>query len=304
VALIDRLIKVGTLPPSRQGILYKYCPPERIDILKNLKLRLTQPGAFNDPFEGYPYTRLYTDEELFEQIRRDEQLPGIYHVGLEWLHKNGLLEREWPLAEVLRDPVAAGKLMWETLESARQRTHKGVDRRYVGHLQLFDSMLGIGSLSETNDNILMWSLYAASHTGLVLGFDAGHEFFASSTFGLWPVEYTQQRPVMTTRDIWDLRLHLTKATIWSHEKEWRFIAPISVTLPANTPQDCLGYPIVLSDLPASLFKSVTLGSRMNTDERHFLVNMLSSIPALSHVELFQASLDPRCFRVNISPWTA
>lgn len=31
--------------------IYKYCPPERIDILENLKIRVTQPICFNDPFE-------------------------------------------------------------------------------------------------------------------------------------------------------------------------------------------------------------------------------------------------------------
>src|ERR1043166_8666164 len=34
-------------------MVFKYCPPERIDILKNLKIRLTQPVCFNDPFEAF-----------------------------------------------------------------------------------------------------------------------------------------------------------------------------------------------------------------------------------------------------------
>jgi len=304
MALIDRLLYVHTDPPPRPGIVYKYCPPERTDILKNLKLRLTQPGAFNDPFEGYPYTRPYTDEEFSELIARNKQLPELYHIGLQRLHRDGLLERELLLAEVLQDPIAAGKLLWEHLDLALERELRGVDRRHVRHLQLFDLMLGIVPLSETNDNILMWGLYAVSHTGLVLGFDAGHEFFASSKFGLRPVEYTDQRPTMTRQDIWDIRFHLTKATIWSHEKEWRFITPLSLTLPANTPQDSLGYPIILTDLPASLFRSVIFGARMAADARRSVAEMLSSTPALSHIELFQASLDPRCFRVNIEPWKA
>lgn len=36
------------LPPS---ILYKYCPPERIDILENLTVRFSPPSAFNDTFD-------------------------------------------------------------------------------------------------------------------------------------------------------------------------------------------------------------------------------------------------------------
>jgi Protein of unknown function (DUF2971) len=304
MALIDRLVYVDTDPPVQQGIVYKYCPPERTDILKNLKLRLTQPGAFNDPFEGYPYTRPYTDEEFSELIDRHKELPGIYYIFLQRLYRDGLLEREWSRAEVLQDPIATGKLLWEHLDLALERELRGVDRRDIRHLQLFDLMLGIVSLSEINDNILMWGLYAESHTGLVFGFDAGHEFFASSKFGIRPVEYTDQRPTMTRQVIWDIRFHLTKATIWSYEKEWRFIAPLSLKLPANIPQDSLGYPIVLTDLPASLIKSVTFGARMGPDARRSVAELLSSTPALSHVEIFQASLDSRCFRVNIEPWRA
>ena len=33
---------------------YKYLPPQRVDILENLKIRFTQVSALNDPFEGLP----------------------------------------------------------------------------------------------------------------------------------------------------------------------------------------------------------------------------------------------------------
>ncbi|MFQ2730618.1 hypothetical protein ACK3YQ_08160 [Aeromonas caviae] len=35
-------------------LLYKYLPPERIDVLKNRSIRFSQPIAFNDPFEFKP----------------------------------------------------------------------------------------------------------------------------------------------------------------------------------------------------------------------------------------------------------
>jgi len=37
-------------PPA---ILYKYFPPERIDVLENLSLRFTRPTEFNDTFDTH-----------------------------------------------------------------------------------------------------------------------------------------------------------------------------------------------------------------------------------------------------------
>src|SRR5579859_6408957 len=57
-------------------ILYKYLQPERLNILKDRKIRFTQPGDFNDPFEFRPriatamedgFVRKYV-EENFDRI--------------------------------------------------------------------------------------------------------------------------------------------------------------------------------------------------------------------------------------------
>lgn len=57
-------------------VLYKYLQPERLDVIKHRKIRFTQPGDFNDPFEFRPciatameesFTAEYL-EENFEQI--------------------------------------------------------------------------------------------------------------------------------------------------------------------------------------------------------------------------------------------
>ena len=35
-------------------VLYKYCDPRGIDILQSLRLKVTPPNQFNDPFEFMP----------------------------------------------------------------------------------------------------------------------------------------------------------------------------------------------------------------------------------------------------------
>src|SRR6266700_134946 len=44
-------------------ILYKYLPPERIDVLRNRRIRFTQPADFNDPFEFRPVIKEITSED-------------------------------------------------------------------------------------------------------------------------------------------------------------------------------------------------------------------------------------------------
>ncbi len=57
-------------------ILYKYLRPARVDVLKHRRIRFTQPGDFNDPFEFRPKIReLASDAKLQEDVEEHfEQL--------------------------------------------------------------------------------------------------------------------------------------------------------------------------------------------------------------------------------------
>jgi hypothetical protein len=61
-------------------ILYKHLQPARVDLLKHRRIRFTQPGDFNDPFEFRPKIREVASdaevrayvEEHFEQLVDEE----------------------------------------------------------------------------------------------------------------------------------------------------------------------------------------------------------------------------------------
>src|SRR6266853_4209076 len=61
-------------------ILYKYLQPARLDVLEHRRIRFTQPGDFNDPFEFRPRIReVASDAEVqayvetnFERIVEEE----------------------------------------------------------------------------------------------------------------------------------------------------------------------------------------------------------------------------------------
>lgn len=85
-------------------------------------------------------------------------------------------------------------------------------------------------MSETHDNILMWSHYAENHTGAVIEFRAAQEV-DSPLLVAQPVRYSEEMPRLSY-DIFTMgsakaRLEilntvtLSKSRVWAYEKEWR-----------------------------------------------------------------------------------
>lgn len=84
--------------------------------------------------------------------------------------------------------------------------------------------VGILSLSEINDDLLMWSHYSNGHKGICLEFLATDNtpFFGDAQ----PVRYNDQRPRFDYGDDKFTQLEkiiLTKSAHWSYEKEWRIL---------------------------------------------------------------------------------
>ncbi|WDE07852.1 DUF2971 domain-containing protein [Thalassomonas viridans] len=101
---------------------------------------------------------------------------------------------------------------------------------------------GIVSLTETHDNLLMWSHYADEHRGMVIGFDipqaSPFEFFLDAGAGVsagkgshfHKVNYRKFRQFsgeINASNLDEVRLHymLSKSDEWIYEKEHRFVIP-------------------------------------------------------------------------------
>ena len=52
--------------------LYKYLGPNRTDVLRDGRIRYTQPSLFNDPFESRPHVVGVPPAELMERVSRVE----------------------------------------------------------------------------------------------------------------------------------------------------------------------------------------------------------------------------------------
>lgn len=85
---------------------------------------------------------------------------------------------------------------------------------------------GIFSMSEVNDNILMWAHYADSHRGFCIEYART----PSNLLGMQaePVQYEDKMPSLSIQDVTSEgknfdKLWLTKSNHWKYEEEWRLI---------------------------------------------------------------------------------
>src|SRR5262249_23061629 len=118
---------------------------------------------------------------------------------------------------------------------SRAHTRK-LAKQFTG--QLIDKIrndYGILSLSENRSHLLMWSHYASSHRGFVIGFDTRRKFFTRAngrTSKLEPVAYPASRLSLHRYEPPDFPdvsrfLLLSKSDQWRYEKEWRMVGVVA-----------------------------------------------------------------------------
>jgi Protein of unknown function (DUF2971) len=274
-------------------ILYKYLQPARVDVLKHKRIRFTQPGDFNDPFEFRPKIReLASDaevrgveEERFEQLIDDE------------LTKYGALTQFLPQPELKRLLAKQKPLLpalFRLLEPAAIRKLSPMIDGF------FNLNVGILCLSEVRDSILMWGHYTDNHRGLVVGFDSDHPFFSrrrsdKDEFGfLRRVDYSSQRPQVMLTDTESSVWFSTKSEQWSYEKEWRIVRVLSE---AEHRIDGSPFPICLFEFAPDVVLEIIVGMRSPPS----LITEIQSLAAsLPRVQLFIACEDPDYYSLLIN----
>jgi len=201
--------------------VYKYCDPRGTDILLKLRLKITPPNRFNDPFEFAPRIqptvarkearRLVKDRQseraMFEKMKATGQFTGNFKT----FKKLTRLNREKMVQAVMTG-----------------YPHVAADFR-KDNLDMVSREFGLLCLSSVRENILMWSHYGQGHTGLVIGLDGGHKLLSSNEPRLVEVEYLKERVEIGyfaaphSRKLHDQVKSLIrrKSPLWSYEREWR-----------------------------------------------------------------------------------
>ena len=234
-------------------MLFKYLPPERVDVLENLRIRFSPLRSLNDPFESMP---------LVDTTEQREQLVQ------ETLQE---LDELWTNAH--QDDKTDDN--FRQLEEARAGALELIDRRLdsaeVGKslIDLIGSKLGILSLCRTEVSLLMWSHYTNEGKGFVIGFDDSHPFFqelsaSNRPTGPIPIVYSMKRNKVSNQDKrFYERLLCEKPIDWSYEEEER-VFRLYLSNDGSIGKDGYAQEIFLTELPKEVIQSVYIGYRADS----------------------------------------
>jgi len=258
-------------------IVYKYVHQDRFDILQKNCIRFTQAGALNDPFDTLPSITEIKDFVLCMAI--EDKRGG----------RSALPSTEM---KILLDENR------DAFKDFAKKCQTASSRYYV-----------FLSLTKQCDNLLMWSHYANSHLGFVLGFDANSPFFApgkgKAKDGLRKVEYTESRyqyppnfDLLTPakQEEASTGLLFTKSNDWAYEKELRILAhPEKATFTKTLAN---GERCHLFQFPPESLQKIIFGFAMPDCKRQEITDMVKK--KYPNAQLFQAKLHDDKFELKIS----
>lgn len=261
--------------------LYKYLTSDAISVLATQQLRYTPLCEFNDPFEGRPHiSRLASEEETREMFRRlipaeskrtYDSFPSEIRAHLS--------------ATTFTELVESHMVEPDTL--ARFEKYLPFVRDTI--LNKFDELIGVFSLSEVPDSLLMWAHYARSHTGFVLAFDSKHTYFNEAKSPndefrhLRRVVYRNARPGGPLTSLDGVDVFLVKSEQWDYEREWRVLRPLSE---ATTIDRKLS--MHLFKFPTDALKEIIFGARISDQLKSELINLVRADTSLQHLRLRQS----------------
>ena len=253
--------------------LYKYrsfdSNDDHLRLLSQNELFFPSPAKFNDPFDSKIPISFEFDsfEEVLPQLNEELKLLESSLTELErikrikYLHSIG----------TFTDP--------EYLKMAIRETESFPEKN-----------LGIYSLTASYKNILLWSHYATSHTGFVVGFHREKLQRTCSMFNsqhhklmiLLPVEYSSRYPLLNKyKHSTDERFRkqlLVKALDWIYENEYRIIVQ---------------GPNIKVNFPNEIYNRVILGCQIADDNRKNIIDILKVRG--DHLPLYQAKRSEKSF---------
>ncbi|MFO1429362.1 MAG: DUF2971 domain-containing protein [Candidatus Competibacteraceae bacterium] len=248
--------------------LFKYASLARWDIVQQCQLRFTQLGDLNDPFETQavrPISEVGSRE--FYEYASKMGSPSIFTP--QEMQDRAIRRRQ---AELARD-------------------------EYINKVL---SLLGVLSLAEHRDNLLMWAHYADSHNGILIEFNL-NKFFAAdyhprnwpcehdSLFKLRKIKYKRGVPRLNSDSRKGLeQLVFTKSTDWSYEQEWRLCRAVN-DADSVVSKDSR-FPIYLFSFPTLAIHSVSFGCRISREQIQELTKTIRKDRKYEHIKFYSVQL--------------
>lgn len=231
-------------------------------IILNNELHLSSPLSFNDPYDCRPhFVTQGTDREIrayFKERARDSY-PNATKGDINAL-----------TTKLLRN------------FNSSQAFETDFETKYYNELVPTAGMI---CLTKVPDNILMWSHYASSHSGICLQFEANVDVKSIFLFA-FEVIYTTDFPVINyftcpKEEILDKGL-LTKAKDWEYEKEYRIIQDVNVGK-------------IL--FPAESLTGIIFGLKTTTAHKELVLDWISR--RNKKTKLYQAKMKQRQYGIDV-----
>jgi len=298
--------------------VYKYVTSDRVDILINSHIRFTQPGAFNDPFESYPnFKSIITNELAEETIKNynqdDSNIEKLIkeQYEKESLNKKGISYDIFRnnLKETLDNAMPFLEDFYKDLMVMQKPSYKSKITEML--LSSINKEIGILSLTETRDNLLMWAHYTHNHTGFVIEFNDGHSFFDQRTNDdeirgkLMKVRYSIKRPEVTLydpnlsneeqKDLWIRDIFWVKSKHWEYEQEWRMILTLR---DCNNVINSDPMNIHLFPIPKECINCIVIGCKASDDTKKIIISILKKDSQLSNIKLLQAKMNDLKYKLD------
>jgi hypothetical protein len=251
--------------------LFKYVPPERVDILEREQIAFTPQSRFNDPFECHP---------TFARIPK----PDAWQMAKPTANE----------LRVLKHEIGKRKEIREWRRNFARRIRSEVPGEIQDGLPGQMSRLGgVLCLTTVKDSPLMWAHYAFSHGGFVIEFK---ELVLQQLGRISPITYSVDRPVCQVsgpENAVPRRWFLVKSKEWEYEKEYRIFREFR-----HCEAECKnGKTVYLCRLPKNAVKAVYLGIRIEEKAREGI--MAAARPR--GISIFQAKLSRSRFALEFEP---
>lgn len=291
-------------------ILWKYTSLERIDSAITGLVRFTQPEDLNDPFDANPQIDNLVTKNQFQKMIKNTSLSRkeFNDIILETLNK-GLIDPN-NVNDSYKD------FIYETFQRGELNFDQSAEVKAIFNMipsafsEAINKNIGIFCLSETNDNILMWSHYADQHKGIAIGYDSEHPFFNQQKqgldFKLGKVKYSMKRPDKPGEFKDNYRLFYQKSPDWKYEKEWRVISRLENADTILSQNDSNAFSIYLFKIPIEAIQYIIFGMKVSLLDRipaQMKIIEDTLIPRIQinafPIRFFQAVKHPTLFKVNI-----
>lgn len=190
-------------PPE---LLFKYRSLSNkfhLRLLTHQEIYFASPSSFNDPFDGNIPVRwdLLNYEDC---LRRNLRLTQIFHN-----------DKPLSVQKQIAIQITDSKDLWHP---------EKIKKESQADMAKWNNLIGLVSLSEIKDEILMWSHYSDFHKGFVVGLYSDSLLNDYDFDYLCKIDYQKGYPLISGDDDITERFrkkYFIKSSAWDYESEWR-----------------------------------------------------------------------------------